>query len=208
MAQCRSRLCLVAFLLFSVMMMISSVPTAEAKPGFHFHKWEVKYAYKSPDCFKKLAITINGDSPGPTIYATQGDRVVVTLNNTLPTENVAVHWHGIRQVLLLSSFLHFLCKFICVCSWLQIGTPWSDGTEGVTQCPIMPGDSFTYEFVVDRVSPFKLLGFFFFFIFFLIKAITLKNIGRDVSIPCALWNAIISRAVWIHYCFSTSSWSS
>lgn len=35
---------------------------------------------------------------------------------------------------------------------LQIGSPWSDGTEGVTQCPILPGDTFKYQFVVDRVS--------------------------------------------------------
>lgn len=34
----------------------------------------------------------------------------------------------------------------------QIGTPWFDGTEGVTQCPILPGDTFIYKFVVDRVS--------------------------------------------------------
>lgn len=29
-----------------------------------------------------------------------------------------------------------------------------DGTEGVTQCPILPGDTMTYRFVVDRVSAF------------------------------------------------------
>jgi len=38
---------------------------------------------------------------------------------------------------------------------LQIGTPWFDGTEGVTQCPVVPGDTFVYKFVVDRV---KFLG--------------------------------------------------
>uniref|UniRef100_A0A7N0T6V5 L-ascorbate oxidase n=2 Tax=Kalanchoe fedtschenkoi TaxID=63787 RepID=A0A7N0T6V5_KALFE len=92
------------------------------------YKWEVKYEYKSPDCYKKLAITINGRTPGPTIVAQQGDTVVVELTNSLLTENVAIHWHGIRQ----------------------IGTPWSDGTEGVTQCPILPGDTFVYRFVVDR----------------------------------------------------------
>jgi FtsP/CotA-like multicopper oxidase with cupredoxin domain len=32
-----------------------------------------------------------------------------------------------------------------------------DGTEGVTQCPILPGDTFTYRFVVDRVSALMLL---------------------------------------------------
>ncbi|KGN48772.1 L-ascorbate oxidase [Cucumis sativus] len=92
------------------------------------YKWEVKSELKSPDCFKKVTLTINGRSPGPTIYAHQGDTVIVELKNSLFTENVAIHWHGIRQ----------------------IGTPWSDGTEGVTQCPILPGETFRYQFVVDR----------------------------------------------------------
>ncbi|KAG6490695.1 hypothetical protein ZIOFF_052005 [Zingiber officinale] len=89
------------------------------------YRWDVSHQFKSPDCFRKLAITINGETPGPTIDAQQGDTVVVVVNNSLLTENAAIHWHGIRQ----------------------IGTPWSDGTEGVTQCPIMPGDSFVYRFV-------------------------------------------------------------
>ncbi|XP_057807075.1 L-ascorbate oxidase [Salvia miltiorrhiza] len=92
------------------------------------YKWEVKYELKSPDCYKKLAITINGRSPGPSIVARVGDTIVVHLKNSLITENVAIHWHGIRQ----------------------IGTPWMDGTEGVTQCPILPADTFVYKFVVDR----------------------------------------------------------
>ncbi|KAL9329668.1 hypothetical protein ACSQ67_004671 [Phaseolus vulgaris] len=92
------------------------------------YKWEVKYEYRSPDCFKKLVITVNGITPGPTIQAQEGDTVVVQVNNTLITENLSIHWHGIRQ----------------------IGTPWFDGSEGVTQCPILPGDTFIYQFVVDR----------------------------------------------------------
>ncbi|XP_047319678.1 L-ascorbate oxidase [Impatiens glandulifera] len=92
------------------------------------YKWEVKYEYKSPDCFKKLVLTINGRSPGPTIKAQQNDTIIIELTNHMLTENVAIHWHGIRQ----------------------IGTPWFDGTEGVTQCPIQPGEIFVYRFVVDR----------------------------------------------------------
>ncbi|CAL9091432.1 unnamed protein product [Musa textilis] len=94
----------------------------------HYHKWDISYKFKSPDCYKKLAITINGQTPGPTINAQQGDTIVVRVKNSLLTENVAIHWHGIRQ----------------------IGTPWFDGTEGVTQCPIVAGDTFVYRFVVDR----------------------------------------------------------
>ena len=70
--------------------------TADAK--IRRYKWEVKYQFKSPDCYKKLAIAINGRTPGPTILAQQGDTVIVELKNSLVTENIAIHWHGIRQV--------------------------------------------------------------------------------------------------------------
>uniref|UniRef100_J3MZ05 L-ascorbate oxidase n=1 Tax=Oryza brachyantha TaxID=4533 RepID=J3MZ05_ORYBR len=101
---------------------------AEAKATTHHHTWNVTYQHRSPDCVTKLAVTINGESPGPTIRAAQGDTLVVTVHNMLETENTAIHWHGIRQ----------------------IGSPWADGTAGVTQCPILPGETFTYRFVVDR----------------------------------------------------------
>ncbi|KAL6558873.1 hypothetical protein OROMI_019223 [Orobanche minor] len=109
---------------------LSVLPRVESR--VRHYKWEVKYEFKSPDCYKKLAITINGRTPGPSIVAERGDTVVVELKNSLLTENVAIHWHGIRQ----------------------IGTPWMDGTEGVTQCPILPGDTFIYKFVVDRAGTF------------------------------------------------------
>ncbi|XP_057969900.1 L-ascorbate oxidase [Malania oleifera] len=114
--------------LFSLMLILARVPPSVEAARVRRFKWEVKYEYKSPDCFKKLVIAINGRSPGPSILAQQGDTVIVELKNSLLTENVAIHWHGIRQ----------------------IGTPWFDGTEGVTQCPILPGDTFEYRFVVDR----------------------------------------------------------
>ncbi|OMP01100.1 Multicopper oxidase, type 1 [Corchorus olitorius] len=94
--------------------------------------WEISYQHKSLDCYKKLAVAINGLTPGPTISAEQGDRIIVNVTNNLFMENVAIHWHGIRQR----------------------GTPWSDGTDGVSQCAIMPGETYTYEFVVDRAGTF------------------------------------------------------
>ncbi|XP_075653322.1 L-ascorbate oxidase-like [Castanea sativa] len=115
-------LSLFAFLIYA--------PIAEAR--IRHYKWEVKYEYKSPDCYKKLVITINGKSPGPTILAQEGDTVIVEVTNKLLLENLAIHWHGIRQ----------------------IGTPWNDGTEGVTQCPVVPGDTFKYQFKVDRAGTY------------------------------------------------------
>lgn len=105
-----------------------SLAAVVARAATRHQEWEISYQFKSPDCVRKLAVTINGETPGPTIRATQGDTVVVRVKNSLLTENVAIHWHGIQQR----------------------GTPWADGTEGVTQCPILPGDTFTYAFVVDR----------------------------------------------------------
>ncbi|XP_021273720.1 L-ascorbate oxidase-like [Herrania umbratica] len=124
LSECRSRVILLLSL--SVIMGLLNGSGVEAR--IRRYKWEVKYEYRSPDCLKKLVITINGQTPGPTIRAQQNDTIIVELTNNLLTENVAIHWHGIRQ----------------------IGTPWFDGTEGVTQCPILPGTTFKYQFVVDR----------------------------------------------------------
>ncbi|RAL43989.1 hypothetical protein DM860_014126 [Cuscuta australis] len=110
----------------------AAAPAAKLQPTIRNYKWEVKYELKSPDCYRTLAMAINGETPGPTIFATEGDTVVVEVKNSLVTENLAIHWHGIKQ----------------------IGTPWYDGTEGVSQCPILPGDTFTYEFVVDKAGTY------------------------------------------------------
>lgn len=62
------------------------------------HEWEVSYIYASPDCEEKILMGINGKFPGPTIRAKAGDTIHVELKNSLPTEGVVIHWHGIRQV--------------------------------------------------------------------------------------------------------------
>ncbi len=66
---------------------------------------------------------INGSYPGPTIEANWGDLVNVTVINRLSNHNgTSIHWHGIRQ----------------------LNTTWEDGTAGVTQCPIPPGQQYVY----------------------------------------------------------------
>ncbi|KAF0914429.1 hypothetical protein E2562_028513 [Oryza meyeriana var. granulata] len=80
---------------------------AEAKTTHH-HTWNITYQYKSLDRVRKLAVTINGESPGPTIHATQADTLIVTVHNMLETENTAIHWHGIRQV------IHMHCLALAV----------------------------------------------------------------------------------------------
>jgi manganese oxidase len=71
----------------------------------------------------------NGSCPGPTIQITQGDRVRIIVENGLP-ESTTVHWHGLEVPI------------------EQDGVPW------ISQKPIAPGESFTYEFTVHQEGTF------------------------------------------------------
>jgi FtsP/CotA-like multicopper oxidase with cupredoxin domain len=63
----------------------------------------------------------NGQIPGPELRVTEGDKVRVSVKNELP-ESTSVHFHGV----ILPNAM--------------------DGVPFVTQPPIKPGESFTYEF--------------------------------------------------------------
>jgi FtsP/CotA-like multicopper oxidase with cupredoxin domain len=71
------------------------------------------------------AWSYNDQVPGPQIRVTEGDRVRVILHNQLP-ESTAVHFHG-----------------------LELPNDM-DGVPFITQPPVKPGQSFTYEFVVPN----------------------------------------------------------
>ncbi|XP_030521249.1 L-ascorbate oxidase-like [Rhodamnia argentea] len=117
-----------------IVMLISAVlvgPSTCAAKTRHF-RWEVDYKYWSPDCVEGVVMSINGQFPGQTIRAVVGDTISVELTNKLSTEGVVIHWHGIRQ----------------------LGTPWADGTASISQCPINPGETFTYRFKVDKAGTY------------------------------------------------------
>jgi FtsP/CotA-like multicopper oxidase with cupredoxin domain len=65
----------------------------------------------------------NGTVPGPEIRVRQGDRLRVVVENGLE-EETTVHWHGVRV------------------------PNGMDGVPHLTQAPIGPGETFTYEFEV------------------------------------------------------------
>ena len=71
----------------------------------------------------------NGQSPGPTIEAVEGDKVRIFVTNKLP-EHTTVHWHG----MLLPNGM--------------------DGVGGLTQPHIKPGKTFVYEFVLKKSGTF------------------------------------------------------
>jgi FtsP/CotA-like multicopper oxidase with cupredoxin domain len=67
----------------------------------------------------------NGQTPGPTIEAVEGDRVRVLVTNKLP-ERTSVHWHG---------------------ALLPNGM---DGVAGLNQPHIEPGETYVYEFTLRQ----------------------------------------------------------
>ena len=70
-----------------------------------------------------------GTVPGPEVRIRQGDAVRLVVSNKLG-EDTTVHWHGIR----LPNAM--------------------DGVPGLTQPPIRPGESFTYEFTPPDAGTF------------------------------------------------------
>ncbi|RUP07389.1 MAG: copper oxidase [Hyphomicrobium sp.] len=71
----------------------------------------------------------NGQSPGPTIEAVEGDKVRIFVTNKLP-EHTTIHWHGMPV------------------------PNGMDGVGGLTQPQIKPGQTFAYEFEIRRSGTF------------------------------------------------------
>ena len=90
---------------------------------FHLVAEEVDHEF-APGC-KSKCWGYNGGTPGPTIEATEGDRVRILVTNRLP-EPTSIHWHGI----LLPSGM--------------------DGVSGLSQPSIGPGETFAYEFTLRQ----------------------------------------------------------
>lgn len=71
----------------------------------------------------------NGQSPGPTIEAVEGDRVRLFVTNRLP-EHTTIHWHG------------------------QLLPAGMDGVGGLSQPQIKPGETYVYEFQLRKSGTF------------------------------------------------------
>jgi multicopper oxidase len=67
------------------------------------------------------AMAYNGRIPGPEIRLKEGERVRIVLRNRL-AEPTTIHWHGV-----------------------DVPNPM-DGVPGITQEPVRPGETFSYEF--------------------------------------------------------------
>ncbi|RZC65686.1 hypothetical protein C5167_009378 [Papaver somniferum] len=118
-------LCSIIFLFLSV---ISSI---NAEDPYRFFDWVVTYGDIYPLGVKQQGILINGQFPGPQIDCVTNDNLIINVLNNL-TEPFLLSWNGLQQR----------------------RNSWQDGMPG-TNCPIPPGQNFTYILQVkDQIGSF------------------------------------------------------
>lgn len=91
------------------------------------YDFNITWVRANPDGqFERATIGINNAWPLPIIEADVGDTVIVNVENGLGNATTSLHFHGL----------------------FQNGTTEMDGAIGVTQCGIVPGSTFKYNFTV------------------------------------------------------------
>ncbi|THU92259.1 hypothetical protein K435DRAFT_672475 [Dendrothele bispora CBS 962.96] len=97
------------------------------------YNWVIAMFMFFSDGYNRSYITINGQTPGPLIEANEGDTLVINVQNNLnDNQTSSIHWHGIYQN----------------------GTQYMDGVPGATQCPIQPGQNFSYQFKLEQYGTY------------------------------------------------------
>ncbi|PAV19621.1 laccase [Pyrrhoderma noxium] len=88
----------------------------------------------APDGLQRSTVTANGSVPGPLISGNIGDQFLINVQDNLDDATMrratSIHWHGL----------------------FQAHTNEMDGPAFVTQCPIVPGNTFLYNFSVPDQS--------------------------------------------------------
>ncbi|KAL1596938.1 hypothetical protein SLS59_007681 [Nothophoma quercina] len=113
--------------MFNLLVLLLATCATLASAKTVTYDFDIGWATAAPDGFSRQVIGINGQWPIPMIEADVGDTVVVNVKNSLGTQSTSLHFHGM----------------------FQQGTNGVDGAVSLTQCPIMPGDSYTYTFVAN-----------------------------------------------------------
>ncbi|THH05871.1 hypothetical protein EW145_g4477 [Phellinidium pouzarii] len=91
-------------------------------------------AQLSPDGHNRSTVVVDGQFPGPLISGNIGDHFQINVIDQLTDKTMrratSIHWHGL----------------------FQAGTNEMDGPAWVNQCPIIPDQSFLYDFSVPGQS--------------------------------------------------------
>ncbi|XP_066366635.1 laccase-12-like [Miscanthus floridulus] len=117
----RSSASVVVAMVVAVVLLAAMGAEAETRK----YQFDVQMTSVTRLCGTKSIVTVNGQYPGPTLLAREGDHVEVNVVNRSPY-NISIHWHGVRQLL----------------------SGWADGPSYITQCPIQPGQSYVYRYQV------------------------------------------------------------
>lgn len=97
------------------------------------YDFNLTWVTANPDgLYDRKVLGVNGQWPLPVIEVEKGDQLVVNMHNGLGDKNSSIHFHGMYQN----------------------GTNNMDGPSMVTQCPVLPGSSFTYNFTVNQVGTY------------------------------------------------------
>jgi iron transport multicopper oxidase len=108
--------------------LILTVLISASRAAVVSYDFKVGWVTANPDgAFDRATIGINGQWPIPPIVANVNDTIIVKVHNELGNQSTSLHFHGL--------FMN--------------GTTHMDGPSWVSQCPIPPGSSFTYNFTVS-----------------------------------------------------------
>uniref|UniRef100_A0A803QHH8 L-ascorbate oxidase homolog n=1 Tax=Cannabis sativa TaxID=3483 RepID=A0A803QHH8_CANSA len=103
----------------------------EAEDPYLYFTWKVTYGTISPLGVPQQGILINGQFPGPNINSTTNNNIIVNVINHLD-EPFLLTWMGVQHR----------------------KNSWQDGVPG-TNCPIPPGQNYTYRFQVkDQIGSY------------------------------------------------------
>lgn len=116
---------------FYVALALGFMGIAIADSPYRFFDWNVTYGDIYPLGVRQQGILINGQFPGPEIYAVTNDNLYINVHNSLP-EPFLLSWNGVQQR----------------------KNSYQDGVYGTT-CPIPPGKNFTYRIQVkDQIGTY------------------------------------------------------
>lgn len=111
--------------ILAVSLLVTIIPCFSSSSTAKRFEFYVEWKNVSRLCSRKAILTVNGEFPGPTIAVNEGENVEIKVTNGVSI-NTTIHWHGIKQ----------------------LRTGWADGPAYITQCPIRPGQYYTYKFTV------------------------------------------------------------
>lgn len=122
-----------------ILVALLTVTCTSGEDPYRFYNWNVTYGDIYPLGLKQRGILINGQFPGPQIESVTNDNLIINVFNSLD-EPFLLSWNGVQQR----------------------RNSWQDGVFG-TNCPIPPGQNFTYVLQVkDQIGSyfyFPSLGF-------------------------------------------------